>query len=342
MSDGERLKEMMANGAAYSAIGHPVSGQGMACDEPPAAESEPPNVSMTQWTSGDGRVFIPAPDTARVLPPGLYEIGANPQTGTYFEKLPVVTSGILRFPQTNFERVTAEITKFWDRRAVFDEYGILHRRGIFLFGPPGSGKTSLIQLVMEDVIRRGGVAVKFGHPHLFTDGMRKFRQIQPETPVVILMEDLDSTVQQYPETEVLNILDGVDRLDRVVYLASSNYPERLGDRVVNRPSRFDKRFFIGHPNPESRRMYLEHLIGTAGIESLGIELGQWVADTDGFSLAHLKELFTAVVILGDPYDDAVETLRDMKEVAITSEDDDKEFRTQLGYVAGRSGPKRRR
>ena len=32
---------------------------------------------------------------------------------------------------------------------------------------------------------------------------------------------------------------------------------------------------------------------------LGIDLEKWIEDTDGMSIAHLKELFVAVVILGD-------------------------------------------
>ncbi len=36
-------------------------------------------------------------------------------------------------------------------------------------------------------------------------------------------------------------------------------------------------------------------------------------DTEGFSLAHLKELFVAVVILENPYEEALATLRSMKD-----------------------------
>ena len=92
-----------------------------------------------------------------------------------------------------------------------------------------------------------------------------------------------------------------------------------GPRIINRPSRFDKRFLIGHPNDESRAIYLRYIIGDARIGS--IDLDKWVADTDKFSLAHLQELFTAVIVLGDDYDDALKTLRDMIDEHPDSADD---------------------
>ena len=190
-----------------------------------------------------------------------------------------------------------------------------------MYGPPGSGKSSTIQLIMKDVIARDGIVVQFGHPEIFLSGIRKFRQIQPDTPVVVLMEDIDSILEQNCESTVLNILDGVNQIEKVVFLATTNYPEKLGARIINRPSRFDKRFKIDHPNAESRRMYFEHVIGKESLEAFKIDLNQWVKDTKGFSLAHLKELFTSVVILEDDYNDAIETLRSMKEEKLDSSED---------------------
>lgn len=192
-----------------------------------------------------------------------------------------------------------------------------------------SGKSCTIQLIMRDVVERGGVVIKFAHPTLFVEGIRKFREIQPDTPVVILMEDIDSILEMYSESEVLNILDGVNQIEKVVFLATTNYPEKLGARIINRPSRFDKRFKIGHPNEESRRLYFEYIIGKEKIKSLKIDLDKWVEDTEEFPIAHLKELFTAVVILGDEYDDAIEALSCMKEEAPNSAND--EQRKQMGF-----------
>ena len=283
-----------------------------------------------QWSTSDSIHFLPTATTVKQLVPGTYDIKSSQANGIYFEKIPVVTHGIIRFPETNSEKIVLEIQKFWEREKLFRDYRLTYKRGVMLYGPPGSGKTSAIQLVMRDVIERGGVVINFLSPGLFLAGIRKFREIQPETPIVVLMEDIDSIIEINSESEVLNVLDGVNQIEKAVFLATTNYPERLGDRIINRPSRFDKRFKMGHPNPESRHLYLEFIMGgSEKVKEMQINLEKWVEDTEDFSLAHLKELFVAVVILGDHYDDALQTLMLMREENLSSNDDN--TRKKMGF-----------
>lgn len=269
--------------------------------------------SYCQWSTSDGRIFVPTTFTQKALTPGVYEVNTSPNIGLYLEKIAVKTEGLVRFPDSNSDLVVEEIQKFWDKEEQFKEFELVYKRGILLWGPPGSGKSCTLQLIMEDVINRNGVVIRFDDPDLFLDGMRAIRTIQIETPVVVIMEDIDSIINEYSESEVLNILDGVNEVHKAVFLATTNYPDRLGKRIVNRPSRFDKRFKIGMPNAESRAVYLKHLCRKHEPNALGIDLDKWVADTKEFSIAHLKELFVAVVILGDDYSKAIKTLKNMKE-----------------------------
>lgn len=282
--------------------------------------------TYVQWTTSDGVLFLPAARTIKELPPGVYEIDSNSTTGLFFEKIPVKTEGLLRFPDTNSNQVLTEIQKFWDRENIFQEYDLTYKRGIILYGPPGSGKSCTVQLVMHDVVERGGIVLEFGDPYMFVDGLRALRKIQPHTPVVAIMEDLDSLLESYNESEILNILDGVNDVHKVVFLATTNYPNKLGHRIMNRPSRFDKRFRIGFPSAGARKMYFEHLIGEHNINKLDIDLKKWIKDTDRLSIAHLKELFVAVVILGDDYKSAIKTLKAMKEEVV-----DKDYEGSLGF-----------
>jgi hypothetical protein len=460
--------------------------------------------TYVHWTTDDYRVFVPAAPTIKSLIPGVYEMHKSDNIGLYFEKIPVRSEGLLRFPDTNSERVVKEIQKFWEREDIFESYSLTYKRGILLYGPPGchskgtkilmyngdfkkiedivvgdevmgpdskprrvlelrrgkdemyritpnrgesfivnghhvlslqrsgkrdcatpeilnislndykklslpsqikyklrrcpvdfsntskiprknalkghankdplrtgissieslgfgdfygftlsgdhlyltedfvvhhnSGKSCTIQLIMEDVVNREGIVIKFTDPFLFTQGMRVLRQIQEDTPVVVIIEDIDSFLEMYNESEILNVLDGVNEVNKVVFLATTNYPEKLGARIVNRPSRFDKRFRIGYPSKASRRMYFEHLIGEGDenklkqkISDLNLDLDRWVEDTDEMSVAHLKELFIQVVIIGDTYEESIETLKSMKENL-----EDKEFDSEIGF----SGPKK--
>lgn len=282
-----------------------------------------------QWMSSDGQTFSPASTTSDILTPGLYSIESNPMRGLYFDKLSVSTEGLIRLPDTASDAVIEEIQNFWSKEALFRQFNITYKRGILLWGPPGSGKTATVRIVCNDVIQRGGVVLKFFDAGLSSRGIRLFRDIQPETPCVVLMEDLDSILQCNMETEVINTLDGIDKVDKVLFLATTNYPEKLGDRVVNRPSRFDRRYFIGPPNEKSRALFLAHLFSKAKTGVPVAEVNTWVKDTEGMSIAHLKELFVARVILGTPYDQAIKILRNME---ITPTSDEYSSRGKKAYA----------
>lgn len=297
-------------------------------------ESESPNYQgLKQFTTTDGKKFFAAGSTVLSLVPGTYNIKVDNSAGICFQKINIATDGLLRFPNSNSEKVIEEISKFWDRESVFNKYNLNYKRGIFLYGPPGSGKSSTIQIVSEDVVKRNGVVFKFNNPSVFVEGIRIFREIQPDTPVVVLMEDIDSTIEAFNESEVLNILDGVDQASKIVFLATSNYPELLSQRLLNRPSRFDKRFKMEHPDENARRLYFDNLIDDEAIENSSIDIDQWVAETENMSIAHLKELFVTVCILGNSYSDSLEALRGMSNIPRSDADYDK----KVGFGANSGG-----
>jgi len=287
-----------------------------------------------QWSTSDNRIFKPTTKTCDKLIPGVYEIDMAPNVGLFLEKIPVRTEGLIRFPDSNSNSVIDEITTFWEKEETFKRHNLIYKRGILLWGPPGSGKSCIVQLIMEDVVKREGIVIRFDDPDLFLDGMRAIRKIQAETPVVVIMEDIDSIIEEHSESEVLNILDGVNEVHKVVFLATTNYPDRLGKRIVNRPSRFDKRFKIGMPNKAARTLYFEHLFRHLSAEEkneLGCDAAKWAEDMKDLSIAHMKELFVAVCILGDDYKQAVKTLQNMKENI-----DDKEYNIGFGFGNGQS------
>ena len=238
---------------------------------------------------------------------------------------------IIRFPHAQVDRVIDEIERFWEREETFKTFKLSFKRGIIMHGPPGSGKTSALQLVARDVVERGGVVIIFD-PDLFGSAYRQLRVVQPDVPVVVLMEDIDALLESRNESAVLNILDGAEGVRKVVFVATTNYPEKLGPRIWNRPSRFDRRVKVGHPDEVGRKMYLESLI--EGHENeLDVDVDKFIKQTHGMSLAHLKELFVATQIIGLSFDEAATHLKEMHKERPTSADDTAEFDEDRGvYV----------
>ena len=258
------------------------------------------------WSSGDATVFYPVSKTYEKLPCGVYEFCI--QDGmTKFVKIKYSIEDLLVFDGTIGE-IVSDIEQFWERQDLFTEYDLTFKRGILLYGAPGCGKSCTIKLVVSDIIKRGGIAVKFTSPNSFIECMRVFRKLQPDTPVVVIMEDLDALMSDWP-SRILNLLDGIDSFDKIVYLATTNYPEILEPRIKNRPSRFDRRYEIKTCSKDVRKKYLEHLISKS--DKINIDIDQWVLDTKNMSFSHIKELFISVCLFKKDYQESLNILRDM-------------------------------
>jgi SpoVK/Ycf46/Vps4 family AAA+-type ATPase len=294
-------------------------------------EDGPVFSNTSQWTSNDGVIFFPAATSVKELPAGVYSIGMN-FGQIFFTKVDIKTEDLIRFSDANSDQVIDEINSFWGKKELFQKFGLPYKRGILLYGPPGSGKTCTIRFLINDLIKLGGIVLQVENVGLFAAGLDVLRKIDREKPIIAIIEDIDSYAND-EETTLIGLLDGISNIENIVFLATTNYPEELSGRILNRPSRFDKRFYIGYPNAPSRKMYLEHLAKNMTTKPWNrkISLERWVKDTQGMSVAHLKELFVATVILDNSYDDAIKTIKEMKN-QLTSKDFDKYESQELDFL----------
>lgn len=303
----------------YERVGTETSGRATnQAEGAPQAVSAAPSmgvITIRRWAQSDD-VFWPASETVETLEPAFYRFDFVDRVGPCLRRMTITTDGLIRMPDTMGERVLAEFATFWGLRDRFAERGFLHKRGILLWGPPGSGKTCTLMLMADEIVRnQGGIVCLIDNPGLATTCLQFIRKIEPDRPIVALMEDLDSLVQrQGNESEFLALLDGETQVDRICYIATTNYPERLDKRFVDRPSRFDTVEFIGMPSPAARRVYLKAKDPTLD----GTELEHWVRDTDGFSVAHLRELIILVRCFDRPLGAAIKRLEGMR-IKLSSE-----------------------
>lgn len=252
----------------------------------------------------DGDSFFPCSKTVDVLPEGYYKIRKDYSRGIFFKKLPIKLNKLVLLESSEFyNEIVNDITTFWDSKEKYEKRGKLHKRNILLHSAPGMGKTSLINLIVEELItHRNGFVLSISDESdiiNFNDGMSILRTIMPNRPIIVIIEDIDNFIgnKNTIETELLNILDGIGTFENVLIVATTNYPETLTDRYINRPSRFNRVIEIPYPNAEVRR---EFIIKTNLAEDLEkINLDEWVERTEGFSIDLIKELCVSVFICGN-------------------------------------------
>jgi ATP-dependent 26S proteasome regulatory subunit len=79
----------------------------------------------------------------------------------------------------------------------------------------------------------------------------------------------------------------------VVVLATTNHPEKLDTAILDRPSRFDRKYFFDLPSADDRQQYIERWNGQLEVELRVSEVAavKLVQQTEGFSFAYMKELY---------------------------------------------------
>ena len=96
----------------------------------------------------------------------------------------------------------------------------------------------------------------------------------------------------------------------MVYIATTNYPEKLQDRITNRPSRFDRRYKVELPNDVIREAFIYHKLNDEALK--GVDVNMWVERTKGMSLSHLKEVVISVIVMGRTFEETMDNLEGMK------------------------------
>lgn len=283
-----------------------------------------------QWAQRENE-FTLVGKTTQQLEPGFYEIHKDMMGTIHFAHQAISTQGIMHLEEGNMGEIISDITEFWDMADRYKAFNIAFKRGIMMSGPPGTGKTCIIKLLLADMIQRGGICMDM-HPKAtgkFVDAVAEIRKVQPDTPILAVIEDFQKWMVN---PEFLNMMDGLVPLHKVVIIATTNYWQELPDTILNRPGRFDAHFKIDFPGPITRRALLETMIPEQYKKEVNLE--NFVKDSKGFSMGHMKELVTAVLLFKKDYKETVRRLKGLREGVVDddSEDDSQESENALGDV----------
>ncbi|MDX1933283.1 MAG: ATP-binding protein [Capsulimonadales bacterium] len=198
------------------------------------------------------------------------------------------------------EEVREDLERFFAGSEEYARYGIPWKRGILLLGPPGNGKTHCVKALINH-LQRPCLYVKSFKTEYGTDQdciRNVFARARKTTPCILVLEDLDSLIDDGNRSFFLNELDGFASNHGIVTLATTNHPERLDPAIVDRPSRFDRKYHFELPGSDERIAYLrlrnDSLEADLRLTETGLR--EIAAETEEFSFAYLKELFVSSIM----------------------------------------------
>jgi hypothetical protein len=234
-------------------------------------------------------------ETANSLPAGLYQIELSPYDEPVAKRKELKKDRLASFASGPATSVLREINNFWDSKSAYAGLGVSHKRGILLHGPPGCGKSGILTLAIQDTVNRGGIVLELSNPRSFHETINLVRQIEDGRPILSTVEDIEKLLHQ--EHQILEIMDGATAMDGILFLATTNNLRKIPHRIRSRPSRIDTLIEVSLPCEEQRLEYLRFIVPHT-LDKRDSFCVHFAAETNGFSLAQLKELVLGIVVYG--------------------------------------------
>jgi transitional endoplasmic reticulum ATPase len=220
-----------------------------------------------------------------------------------FVEVPDVTWESVGGLEDTKERLRETIQWPLEYEDVFESMDLEAAKGVLMYGPPGTGKTLLAKAVANEA-QSNFISVK--GPELLNKfvgesekGVREvFSKARENAPTVVFFDEIDSIasergggttdsgVGERVVSQLLTELDGIEDMENVVVVATTNRPDLIDDALL-RPGRLDRHVHVPVPDEDARRAIFQVHTRNKPLAD-GVDLDELARRTDGYVGADIE------------------------------------------------------
>jgi hypothetical protein len=230
------------------------------------------------------------------------DVSVNPLGGVVltFGGVPGTARDDVVLPEAVLARVERHALGVSRHRDALRHAGQHLKRGLLLFGPPGTGKTHTTRYLITQMGGYTRLLLTGRALHAIGSAAELARDLQP---AVLVLEDVDLVAEDrsfgHGSSPVLfDLLDAMDgaAADADLFVLTTNRSDLLEPALAARPGRVDVAVEIGLPDAEARRRLFSLYARAVPVELSDSDIDTVVERTDGVTASFLKELLRRAVL----------------------------------------------
>lgn len=198
------------------------------------------------------------------------------------------------------EKMQVEVIDALHNPEEYARYGLTIPNGMLLYGPPGCGKTFFAKHFAEEVgfnfmlIKPSSLKSRFVNATQ-ENIAQMFKTAEENAPTIIFIDEMnelvqnrDSDIHEMAKSAVNEMLAQMDRTGEkgIFIIGATNYPDMI-DPAILRAGRLDKKFYIGTPDFDARRLMFELYLKSRPYD-FGLDYEKLATLTDGYVSADIE------------------------------------------------------
>lgn len=212
-----------------------------------------------------------------------------------FERRPTLTRDELVLADGVLPAIERQVVGVARHRDALLAGGQHLKRGLLLYGPPGSGKTHTVRYLASTLPDTTVLLVSGRALGLIGLACSVARTLQPSLVVVedvdLIAEDRGMHPGEHPLLfELLNEMDGLDGDADVCFLLTTNRADLLEPALAARPGRVDQAIEIDLPDLSARRRLFELYVAGLRLDAPAERIEAALERSEGVTASFLKEL----------------------------------------------------